>query len=282
MRAFTTLCMLSCFRLAFAASLDDFRKRVLSAGASLSSNHISSSDAIDWLVQHQPARINTSHDFVVDHATEAVRARDAYPWAQAVPMQLFQEYVLPFAHFDEKPEPWRKYFNSHLDPLVKDVTSLRGAATAIQQGIWMAFGDPPVHFKSNSTPEVLSPMSDLLVTRYGSCTAMSIFLADGLRSCGVPARVVGINEWNRPEKGNHNWVEAWFDNKWNFIDAAPGETEWNNAWFSGVAAQSIEHGVHGIYTPTWNSAAKTGEYVVGWRDPPLVLPAIELTSTYKH
>jgi hypothetical protein len=291
----TCLCLQEAFAIPYLSARDAFvrsaalfqRKAQMrpsgvaaAASGAESASEFSKQDATEWLLQHRPKHDGTTDDFVAAHAWEAVKTRETYPWAQEVPLQLFQEYVLPYTHFDEKPELWRAYFFDRLEPSVQGATSLKDAAIAVQQGIWTAFGDTAIHFKSNSTPEVLSPMADVLVKRYGSCTAMSIFLADGLRSCGVPARVVGIAEWNRPDKGNHNWVEAWFDDRWNFIDAVPGERNWNEAWFKETARESIPGGINGIYTPTWNSDEVTGNYIVGWRDPHLSLPAIELTSKY--
>jgi hypothetical protein len=235
-------------------------------------------DAVSWLQRYKPED-GADAAFVRQHAEEALKISDRHPWAKDVPSALWHDFVLPYTHFDERPELWRGYFNSKLGPLVSKSHSLREAATAVSDGIWTAFGEPAIHFKSNSTPEVLSPMHDLLVKRYASCTGMSIFLADGLRSVGVPARVVGTTVWNRESGGNHNWVEAWFDGKWNFIDSNPGQT-WNEAWFQDDAKKAIAHGIHGIYTPIWNTTQANGDYVIGWREN-LTLKALELTDSYK-
>jgi len=238
-------------------------------------------EAVAWLVAHKPAGDNSSMEFLRAHAKEAIVSREAFPWAASVPLEMFQDWVLPYTHFDERPENWRSTFTDQLSPLLKKDMSLQQAATAVQQGIWKAFGEPAIVFKSNQTPQVLSP-SDVFAKRHGSCTGLSIFLVDGLRSCGIPARVVGTAEWNRPEKGNHNWVEVWFDGRWNFIDAAPGPATWNEAWFVDVAHQAIEHGLNGIYTPIkWQPKQADALYPVTWRTPTLQLPAIELTAAYQ-
>lgn len=249
---------------------------------------ITANGATQWLTDHRPHDIPQladpiRYDVALDrqHAEEAVANRQSYPWAQAVPRAIFEEWVLPYTHFDERPEAWRATFAGKLSPLLRKDMSLRDAATSIQQGIWTSFGEPAIVFKHNQTPQVLSP-SDVFAKRYGSCTGLSIFLVDGLRSCGIPARVVGIAEWNRPEKGNHNWVEVWFDDKWNFIDPAPGPATWNQAWFVADAKNAIPNGLHGIYTPViWTPAQADAVYTVTWTDKPLELPAIELTATYQ-
>lgn len=245
---------------------------------------ITQQEAENWLKTHKPAFIKKDlipAKFIEEHAAEALKARFATPWAQSVPLELFKEYVLPYAHFDEKLEFWRGKFRYKLTPLVEDAQSLEEAAENVQQGIWTAFGKPDIHFKSNSTPQVLSPVSDLLRTRYGSCTALSIFVTDGLRSVGIPARVVGIAQWDTKDKGNHNWVEVWFGGKWNFIDAGPGN-QFNHAWFADGLVQdhTTEHSIHGIYTPSWGREANA-EYLITWRDPHFTIPAVELTKTYQ-
>merc|ERR1712110_657166 len=81
-------------------------------------------------------------------------------------------------------------------------------------------------FKANQTPMVMAPVTETLRLGYASCTGMSILVANALRSVGIPARIVGTALWNRPEGGNHNWVEFWTgeqDGGWHYMDAAPVE-----------------------------------------------------------
>jgi hypothetical protein len=73
---------------------------------------------------------------------------------------------------------------------------------------------------------------------YASCTGVSIFYVDALRSVGIPSRIAGTPAWNGVySNGNHNWVEIWTaENGWQFIEAKPagsGETFSNpcDKWF---------------------------------------------------
>ena len=74
---------------------------------------------------------------------------------------------------------------------------------------------------------------------YASCTGVSIFFIDALRSVGIPARIAGTPAWNSVyTNGNHNWLEVWTGETdgWQFIEAAPaggGETLTNpcDKWF---------------------------------------------------
>jgi hypothetical protein len=60
----------------------------------------------------------------------------------------------------------------------------------INQHVWGIFHDPPIFFKPDQTPEIMSP-SQVIAKGYASCTGLSIFLASACRSVGVPARVAG-------------------------------------------------------------------------------------------
>jgi hypothetical protein len=47
-----------------------------------------------------------------------------------------------------------------------------------------------ITFKSDQTPEIMSP-SQVIAAGYASCTGLSIFLVNALRSVGIPARLAG-------------------------------------------------------------------------------------------
>lgn len=248
-------------------------------------------------------------------------SHEKLPWTDEYDDYLFINFVAPITHFDEKPEPWMKMMREHImksgkPNLLADATTgnrwslsfartgarnanLKEVAQHVVENIWSSFGYPNITFKADQTPQVLSPLSTLLVKRHGSCTAMSIFLSDALRSLGVPSRVVGIERWNRVEGGNHNWVEAYFDGKWNFIDAVPGVTTWNTAWFTqdGTAQKSEPYSASQIATPVWDTDLRMTDYHVAWfkeespetklvndvgdTDVHLNLPAIDRTNWYR-
>lgn len=236
----------------------------------------------DWFQSHKP-NDGVSDAYLNQNAEFAVKVRNENAFAAQVPQEVFLENVVPYTHFDEKADDWRPYFYKTLQPLVHGKTSLSEAAEAVIPKVWTAFGKK-IAFKSDQTPQVLAPVSELLDKGYASCTGMSIFLADCLRSVGIPARVVGVAQWNRPEKGNHNWVEVYDGTNWNFIDAVPSDkVEWNKAWFSegGVVQKSKPHSKSGIYSPVWNKNAGA-YYEITWREGKLPhLPAIDRTSYYE-
>jgi len=193
------------------------------------------------------------------------------PWTQEYDDDMFLNFVAALTHFDEPADAWSSLLGGRLHPfeLAEKKTTLKQVARYVVDHIWTCFeGEPAIEFKEGQTPESLSVI-DILRSKHASSEGLSIFLANGLRSVGVPARVVGVAKWNEKEvgkDGSYAWVEAYFDGKWNFIDAVPGNTEWNSAWFteSGLAQKSVSQGITQIATPVWDEELKTTDYLLPW------------------
>lgn len=264
-----------------SSAAEDGDRNSLRKHISLHGTHVTVASVKDWFEAHKP-NDGVSEAYLNQNAELAVKVHSENAFVALVPNDVYFENVLPYTHFDEKADDWRPYFHKTLQPFVKGKTSLFEAAEAVIPRVWTAFGEK-IEFKANQTPQVLAPVSELLKKGYASCTGMSIFLANCLRSVGIPARVVGVAQWNRPEKGNHNWVEVHDGKKWNFIDAVPSDkVQWNKAWFTDgdVVQKSKPHSKSGIYSPVWNSKADA-YYEITWRDGNTPhLPAIERTQYY--
>jgi hypothetical protein len=234
--------------------------------------------ATAWLTytSHVPL---ASKAYVDKNSALAVSAFEALPGAETVSKDLFLQYVLPYANFDEDLDDWREPFSQTLRPLVKSAHTLKEAAEIVVPKVFTDLG-AQVQFKSNCTPAILAPVSETLKEGHASCTGLSILVVDALRSVGIPSRVVGTAEWNRPDGGNHNWVEVFTGETWEFFDAAPmTEVQWNTAWFIDLAKQAVP-GIHGIYTPVWDASSADSTYTITWRDPDVSLPAIDRTAFY--
>lgn len=234
--------------------------------------------AAAWLsyTSHMPL---PSQAYLDKNAALAVAAFEALPSAEAVSQNMFLEYVLPYANFDENVDDWRETFSQKLRPLVQNAHTLKEAAEIVVPKVFTDLGTQ-VEFKSNCTPAIMAPVSETLKEGHASCTGLSILVVDALRSVGIPSRVVGTAEWNRPDGGNHNWVEVWTGETWEFFDAAPMSTvQWNSAWFNEVSKKATP-GIHGIYTHVWDASSADATYTITWRDPHLSLPAIDRTAFY--
>lgn len=241
---------------------------------------VSVKTAVDYVKKHKPLPDDFSDDQLEMNAKYALRTR-ALPYASEVSDDLFLTNVLPYRHFDEPVDDWRQMFYETLVPFVKDSGSLQEAADALFPAWSNAFG-AQLQFEGNNTPQVLAPVSQTLRLGHASCTGMSIFLANCFRSVGIPARIVGVAEWKRPEGGNHNWVEVWTGAAWSFVDAVPdGElAKWNETWFNEQASKQEHYPLrHAILSPLWGSQADT-VYNISWRDPPRFIPAIDVTNNY--
>jgi len=244
-------------------------------------NSVSVDDAVEYLKQWRPKDDGVPEKQLRENAQLALQAWNTMPFSKQVSKDMFLKYVLPYTHFDEPIDDWRPKMYPVLKPFVQGKQSLLEAADALFPAWGEAFSKQ-LQFKGDQTPQVMAPISETLKKGYASCTGMSIFLANCMRAVGIPARIVGVNEWNRPEKGNHNWVEIWVGDRWNFVDAVPdgNMAAWNKTWFVEQAAkQKSVPAVNAILSPLWGSESST-VYNMSWRTPPTFVPAIDLTANY--
>ena len=174
----------------------------------------------------------------------SLTVRSEYSWAAQVPMPIFLDSVLPFSNVNEAVSNWRPLMFEATISLVMAASESEGKSLdqytiaelvyIVNEGLWSTAFNKSISFKSNQTPLIYDPMS-VLAYSYASCTGVSIFFIDALRSIGIPARIAGTPAWNKVEEnGNHNWVEVWVgletrpgEGGWQFIEAKPagaGET----------------------------------------------------------
>lgn len=245
--------------------------------------HLKTQEAQDWLATHS-WRTLASESYQKHNSEFAMKARHELPVAASVPEDMFLREVLPYQHFDEPLDDWRPVFFKRLmaEPSVRKATSLKELADVVIPLAFTNLGNK-VQFKSNMTPQMMAPISETLHSGHASCTGMSILVANALRSVGVPARVAGIPEWNRPDGGNHNWVEVWTGDGWHFTDAVPTDkVTWDSAWFTdGTVQKSVANSIHAVTAPAWDAHDANTNYTVLWRTPSKLMPAIDRTAFYK-
>lgn len=241
---------------------------------------------VQWLRDHAGERILPSDDYLNNNVKLALQARSEILAAAAVDNEMFKTQVLPFQNLDEPVDNFRGALYAKLAPVARDKKTLREVADAVLPFAFAGFGDayPALEFKGNNTPQVMAPVSETLSKGYASCTGLSIFVTDVLRTVGVPARVVGTSAWNLETGGNHNWVEAWLGDGWHYMDAVPTrKVEWDTAWFTVTNTELAEAGtIHGIYTPVWDKSQADSTYSLTWRDPYVKIPAQDRTGAYKN
>lgn len=174
-------------------------------------------------------------DGIVAHAISiSLDARQQYPWTFHVPKNIYFEYVGGFANVNEARNNWRPLFKQVMDDILQPLwlkqrhqryneISVEDVVREINQNLWDKFYTrKPIYFESGQTPLIYDPMS-IIAYGYASCTGLSIFLIDALRTAGIPARLAGTPAWNgKKENGNHSWVEFYgSESQWHIMEAKP-------------------------------------------------------------
>lgn len=224
-------------------------------------------ECLEYLQKYQPrSDAALPLKYLQENTELALAARSVSSWAQDVPWPVFLNYVLPYASVDEPRDNWRPLFFQRFLPLIQDAGSLSEAALILNENIWSIWD---IVFKPNQTPEIMSPFQ-VIQAGHASCTGLSIFLVNALRSVGIPARMTGTPEWNTETGGNHDWVEVLTESGlWSFTGAAEyTEQGYNHTWFVPEPARHSLPGSrrHAIYAVSWADGEGTVSYPLMWHD----------------
>ncbi len=212
-------------------------------------------------------------DYLLKNVRLAYKAREATPWAKAIPREIFFNEVLPYANVRETREDWRGRFYDQFFPLVKDSRSASDAAMILNKKVFPAVG-VKYHATKRQKPDQ-SPAESAKIG-YASCTGLSIILCDACRAVGVPARVAGTPLWS-DKSGNHTWTEVW-DRQWYYVGAAePGPL--NQTWFTDNAAKAdLAHPEMRIYAASFQQTPIPFPMV--WDQHQSGISAVDVTSYY--
>lgn len=181
-----------------------------------------------YLVINMPQRDlqNLQKTFLIEQVELAREAWNKSPWGKEIPEQIFLQYILPYANFNEQRDNWRRDFMERL----KD--KAWSHKTAVEATMWLndELNDLfNVHFHATKRPKPDQSPYESIEAGYASCTGLSILLVDCCRSVGIPARIVGVPSWTQVQ-GNHNWVEIW-DGQWYNVGGTgsdPRDDDWVN------------------------------------------------------
>lgn len=255
--------------MAWAGPLEDF---VTAAGTKHGEPGLA---AARFLVEHMPARDREalSAEFLATNLDLAFQARAEFPWAKAVPAELFHNDVLPYAVFDETREPWRADFLEKARGLVQDARTATEAAQALNRGLFKLIN---VHYNTGRKRPNQSPSESIALNK-ATCTGLSIILVDACRAVGIPARAVGTPLWAN-ERGNHTWVEVW-DGDWHFTGADEYDANGlDRGWFVGDAAQAkADVPRHAIYATSWKREVA---FPMVWARGSDAVAAVNVTARY--
>ena len=230
----------------------------------------------------------------------ALDAKIQYPWTRNIPMDIYQEYVVNFVNVNEARNNWRPIFHTITNKIVTNnklmnqTTTIADVVRVINRDVWLLLGGgkKALYFKAGQTPLIYDPMS-IMVYGYGSCTGLSIVLVNALRSVGVPARLVGTPAWwGNVEKGNHNWVEVYDnDKKWKFLEPAYGDYGTNHAdnlernpcqrWFCHKQRFGPHTGTK-VFAARYDQTNKKTFYPMPWCPSNKDVPGEERTTYYQQ
>ncbi len=144
-------------------------------------------------------------------------------WNEEIPANVRDSALTPDRVLDEEPCDWRAVLSPIIRPAVAGCRSAREATLAIASRMTELTGIYYDRGRSKPCMNVLEALAEKKV----SCTGQSIALVCALRSVGIPARAVGVPTWNHV-RGNHTWVEAWFEGQWHMIEF--NERDFNTPW----------------------------------------------------
>jgi hypothetical protein len=244
---------------------------------------------LGFKVENQDGYPDGLNDGVANVGTNvSLEVKATYPWAAAVPLDIYLEYVLPFANVNEARSDWRQLMHAvSSDILGADINNLTTSDVVyiLNAALWSKAFNKTIVFKSSQTPLIYDTMS-VLAYGYGSCTGVSIFFISALRSVGVAARIAGTPAWHQNyADGNHNWLEVWTpeDREWHFIEAAPaggGETLDNpcDKWF--CIPSSFSNGTQ-VFAARFDQSS-TVRYPMAWDLTNKAIPGENRTDSYQY
>lgn len=161
---------------------------------------------------------------------EALLAREAWPWCQALPEHLFLLYLLCPRVNNEQLSPCRGLFRQELAPRVKGL-SLPEAIQEVNR--WCA-GQVTYRSTDGRTASAL----DIYRRGWGRCGEESVFGVNALRSVGIAARQIYAPWWSHCDD-NHAWVEAFDGEAWRFLGACEPEPRLDMGWFPCAASRAM-------------------------------------------
>ena len=228
-----------------------------------------------FLAEYRPARdADIDLQILIDTIDLAVTARDEFPWAEAVPEELFLNDVLPYAVLDETRENWRPAMLERCRPIVAGATSASEAAQALNRELFNLIG---VHYNTGRKKPNQSPSESFEQGR-ATCTGLSIILVDACRAVGIPARVAGVASWH-DKRGNHTWVEIW-DDGWHFLGADEYDAKGlNRGWFVGDASRAVSGSEeHAVWATSFRSTGH--HFPLVWDRDDTSVHAVDVTGRY--
>lgn len=183
-------------------------------------------EALAFLVANLPPVDLATVDgaFLLETVRLGRKAREAFPWGESVPEDVYLRYVLPPRVSQEPLERWRPHFLAELTPRLEGIESMEGAALEVNRWCGEHVGFKPTQRRDQGVFETLA-------SGYGRCEEMMIVHISALRSVGIPARQTWTPYWATGDN-NHAWTEVWVDGDWHYAGACEPSDRLDDAWFN--------------------------------------------------
>ena len=188
-------------------------------------------------------------ELLMENVEYATMAREKYEWAKNLPLEVYQQDVLPYHVVDEVRDSWRKELYEMFAPAVDTCKTMYDAVCAVNANIPKLTG---VDYNTKREKTNQSPRESM---RQGmaSCTGLAILLVDAYRAVGIPARFAGTASWH-DNRGNHSWTEVWLDGKWRVTEYYfPSQLD--HLWFMPDASKAkADDRTYAIYATRFGKA----------------------------
>ncbi len=195
-------------------------------------------------------RLSMSSRDLSENLDYAFLAREALPWGETVPWDIFLHYVLPHRASQEPFEPHRAMLFGELAPLCATARNMDEALMRV--GRWCA---ERAEYRPTSRRD-LSVIS-ILEAGYGRCEETNILFLAAARAVGLPVRQAMVPWWQHAD-GNHAWVEAWTESGWQFLESGTEFSALNQTWFATQAPRMPKVAAHAFGQPQDPSVYRTG------------------------
>ncbi|MDA1008707.1 MAG: transglutaminase-like domain-containing protein [Planctomycetota bacterium] len=251
----------------------------LGCAVDLSSTDPFALDAAGFLIAFMPEGDLQSirSELLCENLEYALRARRESRWSADAPDEVWLDAVLPYAHVNERRDAWRKMY---FDRYFARSQSAETKEEVVQLFNDLVFKDQHVVYHATKRPKSNQSPFESADAGYASCSGLSIMLADALRACGIPARVVGIPLWLE-KTGNHTWIEVWDQGQWRKVEAfsAGGYDDcWWSSQTAALAAANLDDPMHRIWASGWKR--RPNHFVQVWDLHDKSVPADDVTASY--
>lgn len=197
----------------------------------------------DYMPETDKQQLNTQ--WLLVNIKYALKARQVFPWAKKVPLDIFLNDVLPYANTTERRDLWRPSFYKRFGKMVLDCSNAQEAVLKIMSQIQKELG---VEYSTKRRRADQGPLESIEL-KMASCSGLSILAIDACRAVGIPARLTGIASWSHV-RGNHNWLEVWINGQWHMTEY--NSNSMDEGWvIDNCGLADTTNPIHRIYASSW-------------------------------